>query len=286
MMNPGNVCYANSCLIGLTWITVLMGMLDSSHWPDGHEVILAMVTNSWLPLSLAHHMPFLRLLDSGWSLGDLNIQQDAADFLHWLLLRLQPDFIDCSWSASHLRTIGFDELRDGTEKGGKHSLIQISLRDPESKFCSLQSMIDAWHDPLGLCRCSLQVGTVLILQISRYLDMRPKCTQTIDFDATVPFPIFDAAGNTHFYPFDIAGCIIHFGATPTTGHYRTALATETGWMVYEDDALPDFYAQLPADFRSNIILFFLTPSVDEPVRTFGPGASTADGAAGAAEAAG
>ena len=57
-------------------------------------------------------------------------------------------------------------------------------------------------------------------------------------------------------------------------------------MVYEDDALPESYAQLPIEFRSNVILFFLTPSMDEPVRTFGPGASAAADDSGAVAAAG
>ena len=78
LLNPSNCCYANASLLGLTWVTMLMGMLDPAQWPFGYDLILAMVTDSWLPLCLTFFEPFLSLLDSDWNRGKLDIQQDAA----------------------------------------------------------------------------------------------------------------------------------------------------------------------------------------------------------------
>ena len=113
------------------------------------------------------------------------------------------------------------------------------------------------------------MGTVLTLQVSRNFAFEPKNHLIIDFDFSVHFPIFDADGQIHMYPFDIAGCVIHFGASPSSGHYRAALSTELGWTIYEDGQLPDHQVELNTQQRANIVMVFLIPSMSLSDRTFG-----------------
>ena len=114
------------------------------------------------------------------------------------------------------------------------------------------------------------MGTVLLLQVSRCFAFEPKTTAIIDFEFSVHFPVFDADGQIHMFPYDIAGCIIHFGDSPCTGHYRAALFTELGWRIYEDGQLPDQQLELSEHQRANIILFLLIPSMSAPDRNYGP----------------
>ena len=195
LVNHNNCCYANACVLCLTWVTVLMGAIDPTYWPaGGFELFRNMTTDSWLPLNLTIFKPFLWLMGAGfgWSIGDLDIQQDAVEFCQWFLQRTKPTFIDSSWSAQHLRQLGPEDLRDGSEKGAQHGVIILPIFDPLLASCTLQHLIDVWHNPLGLCRGAMQVGSVLTIQISRYFALQPKCTQRIDFDVLVRFPVFRA----------------------------------------------------------------------------------------------
>jgi hypothetical protein len=137
MMNNSNHCYANACILSLTWMTLKMGALDTAFWPaGGFELFRNMTTDCWLPLCLKTCRPFLWLLGDGWSTGDLDIQNDAAEFLQWFLLRTRPTFINCSWSAQYLRHVGFEDLRDGSEKGGPHGS-QFLIQHCLSAHCNI-----------------------------------------------------------------------------------------------------------------------------------------------------
>ena len=92
MMNNSNHCYANACILILTWMTLKMGALDTAFWPaGGFELFRNMTTDCWLPLCLKTCRPFLWLLGDGWSTGDLDIQNDAAEFLQWFFCA--PDLL-------------------------------------------------------------------------------------------------------------------------------------------------------------------------------------------------
>ena len=58
-------------------------------------------------------------------------------------------FVNNRWVAQHLRDVGDDDLRVGSEKGSQHGLIQIPIFDPFLLTCTLQHLIDHWNDALG-----------------------------------------------------------------------------------------------------------------------------------------
>jgi hypothetical protein len=267
MMNNSNHCYANACILSLTWMTLKMGALDTAFWPaGGFELFRNMTTDCWLPLCLKTCRPFLWLLGDGWSTGDLDIQNDAAEFLQWFLLRTRPTFINCSWSAQYLRHVGFEDLRDGSEKGGPHGLIHIPIFDPTLPECTLQHLIDMWHAPLGVCRAAQQVGTAIILHISRFLPAQSKCLQRIVIEDTVRFPIFLDDDTSHFHLFDVIGFVYHLGPTADCGHYRAVLKSQHNWLAYEDNQIPDQHVTLSDEILRNVVLVMLTPTHATDVR--------------------
>ena len=145
-------------------------------------------------------------------------------------------------------------------------MIQIPIFDPSLLTCTLQHLIDHWNDALGVCRAALQADSVLILQISRLIDLSQKCMQQIEFGSQIRFPVFQTDGTVHFFPFAIAGFVFHLGATPTSGHYRAVVRYNEHWMAYEDNTLPERFTTLPALIRANIVMIMLLPLTDESVR--------------------
>ena len=267
LANPGNSCYFNASLQCLLWITLCMDALHNHFWPvGGFELFRSLSNNAWLPLCLRSFRPLVWLLGHRWQEGDLYHQQDACEFLQWFLARTMPPFVNNRWVAQHLRDVGDDDLRDGSEKGSQHGLIQIPIFDPSLLTCTLQHLIDHWNDALGVCRAALQADSVLILQISRFIDLSQKCMQQIEFGSQIRFPVFQTDGTVHFFPFAIAGFVFHLGATPTSGHYRAVVRYNDQWMAYEDNVIPERFTTLPDWICANIVMFMLIPLHNDTVR--------------------
>ena len=132
----------------------------------------------------------------------------------------------------------------------------------------LQTMIDEWHDGLGLCKGVTEVGQQLILMFDRYLDHtapgeHPKCLQRIDFsDNCLHFPFFsNLDGTVDKIMFEICGVIFHIGPNATSGHYRAALRYRGAWLIYDDGRVPDRATHL-SDFilRNCIMIWCVIPT--------------------------
>ena len=174
--------------------------------------------------------------------------------------------------------LGHIEAQNGTEKGHAHSPILVPLFNPTQHSCSLQTLVDFWHDGLvvdfwhdglGVCRAIEQVGGAILLSVSRFLpETGIKNQQQIDFNTTVRFPCYtNVEGDIHFFSYDICALVFHIGATPITGHYRAALRCHNKWMVYEDGQLPDSMQSLTPAIQQNVVLFWLIPTSNDTDRT-------------------
>lgn len=59
-------------------------------------------------------------------------------------------------------------------------------------------------------------------------------------------------------PFRVIALSYHLGLDSHTGHYRTALWTDTHWLLLDDDAPPEKHSVLPdAVLRTVCILWLL-----------------------------
>ena len=172
-----------------------------------------------------------------------------------------PRFINCDWVAQLLRA-GHIEPQNGTEKGHSHCPIMIPLYNPALTFCTLQSLIDMWHDALGVCRAAEQAGNVLVLSISRFLpETGLKNMQQIQIDSTVRFPYFlNDEGDVHFYLFEVCALIFHLGQSPHTGHYKAVLNCNDKWLMYDDGQIPEPLDILTADILTNVVMVWLIPA--------------------------
>ena len=265
LLNNKNLCYANSFVISLAWVAILLGGIDKSSWPfGGFELFRSLTMSSGIPVNLASFQPFLWLITSsmGWTIEDLDVQNDVAEFGHWMLGRTRPRFVSCQWVALLLKQ-GHIEAQNGTEKGNQHGPILLPIAILAQQTCSLQTFIDFWHDGLGVCRAAEEVRGAKLIHISRFLpDTGLKQTQCIEFSTTVRFPCYTTAEHIHFFEFEICAIVYHIGATPISGHYRAALRCGQRWLVYDDGVLPESMDNLHEQIHSNVVLIWLIPTAD------------------------
>ena len=261
LMNPGNICFANAFVVCQAWVTILAGALDPMWRPmGGFEFFRSVTTASVLPLNLLIFQPFLWLLTDGWTITDMDRQQDVAEFAHWFLMRTKPLFVNCEWVARFLRDGLEDEPSVRHEQGHRFGLISLHI-NPQLDTCSLQHLIELWHDYSGLCRAASKERRVILLHLSRFLpNLDHKCNQRVIFSNTVTFPCFigDSA-DFHFKQYLVCGFVFHLGASPHSGHYRAAVRCRNQWLLYEDGTIPEKHVDLPDMALRNSVLFWLLP---------------------------
>ena len=261
LMNPGNICFLNAFMVCQAWATLLAGALDPLWWPmGGLELFRSITAISGLPMNLLIFQPFLWLLNDGWTIADMERQQDVAEFAHWFLLRTQPLFVNCEWAARFLRDGMENDPTVQHERGHKFGIIQLPM-ETHLETCALQSLVELWHDCQGICRAATQVGRVLIISVSRFLPgSSGKSLTKVVFPNTISFPCYigDTAEFQHCQ-FRICGFIFHLGETPHSGHYRAAVHCRNQWLLYEDGRLSDKYVELPDFVLQNTVLFWLMP---------------------------
>ena len=259
MNSTGTACFANAVVISLAWLTLLANGNDPSQWIHGFELLRNIFLAYHIPMDLPKFGPFVWLLLGDWSVESFRIQHDACEFATYLLHIMQPQFLHCGWTTKPGRlAIGDDPLP--SEKGTRFTPIQMQYHDHTADSCQLQTLIDCWHDPLGLCRASAEVGYHLILMLSRFdPETNAKCLQKIDIGQnTVRFPCFsNKEGDVTFDTFAVCAIVFHLGSSPLSGHYRSALRYQKQWMLYEDARPPDRVTQLPDFVLRNSVMFWL-----------------------------
>ena len=129
--------------------------------------------------------------------------------------------------------------------------------------CTLQSLIQKWHDPLGMSNVLTTASRGLVIHINRQQDtvkdLRPVTLH--------PFSVELPTADTYHAPitwnrYQIQALTYHIGMTVTSGHYRTMVRVQgpqnvEGWMNYEDSCLPDRMTA-PSSFQlKNLVLLWL-----------------------------
>ena len=138
--NPSNFCYMNVTLRGLLW--ALADHLDSSELfhRTGREALKLVLQHNAKPLHI-FGMPMWRMLLHNW--GNPQLQHDAAEFLAFLLSKLQASTFTWSWEAR----IGNESDTDSevADRGNSQQAITLDLPGQEGPY-DLQLLLNAWHE--------------------------------------------------------------------------------------------------------------------------------------------
>ena len=168
----------------------------------------------------------------------LQQQQDVREFCASLLNMLRPGFLHCGWVVKPSLMADWGATLLDEQKGSRFTPDQIPFIDCRDDSCMLQTLIEAWHDDLGLCKGIAEVGHQLVLLIDRPIDNPgpgegSKCLQRIDVpNSCIHFPCFsNNSGTVDMIMYEICCIMFHIGSSPFSGHYRAPLRYKGSWLI-------------------------------------------------------
>ena len=183
------------------------------------------------PFTVSGILPW-RVLLRAWR-SDLSHQEDAAEFLHFLLQKSCPHMFEGLWESRIVTEAGLDiRLRGHWEP--------IRIHMPAGP-CSLQACLRAWHQQAD-CHALVIPSDIVCLQLMRFFAQHgpvQKNMTPISFAGgeSVMMPIFTEGVSVQWVAYALVAVCIHLGPTPQAGHYRALLIEGRGSRVmwYSDD---------------------------------------------------
>ena len=235
LRNPSNFCYMNVALRGLLW--TLADHLDSSELfhRTGREALKLVLQHNAKPLHI-FGMPMWRMLLHNW--GNPQMQHDAAEFLAFLLSKLQANTFTWGWEAR----IGneSDTASEVADRGNSQQAITLDLPGQEGPY-DLQLLLNAWHEQAHTHALTGD-ATLLMFRLARYRQqeggiVRNNCVVT--WASSVCIPIFDGQGNSSVaQEFVIQAVVMHHGHTLHSGHYTLSMHASDLTFFCDDGVLP------------------------------------------------
>ena len=222
LRNPTNLCCLNCTLIALVWTLLqaqLCGILRQALVPALSFLAQAPTAPAASSTQVLSHLPLLTKLQA-WS--HIHVQHDIAELVTYLLPRLHQQGFQGSWEARR----HIDGVTRVTDRGTTLAPVILALHAGEQLI--LQSKIDQWHTQASV-HALTQPTTIVCLQIQRFIReagvMRRDHRSLLGYQCAVHLPIFDGPDDTavHILPYQVVAMQLHYGAQPTTGHYRTAM---------------------------------------------------------------
>ena len=212
---------------------------------------------SWslVPIDLLQAPAFVSLLDGvTWGKTDLGRQQDAIDFLCYLLPMMMPSFFHCGWLPRLAYNTDVSDLRLADEKGHRFQPLRLMFQNLDLPCSHIQTLIHAWHDGLGLCRAFEEASPCKCIYIDRAVPPdNQKCLQAVQIgDGSISLPVFSSTGDVEYHTYGIQAVVLHIGSDPTQGHYRCAVRSQGQWLIYEDGQLPEQIQQLTHEHETQI----------------------------------
>jgi len=267
--STGTACFANAVILCLCWQTLLSNGFEPSCWKHGYAMLRTIFCANHLPLDLTKMDPFRWLLLGTWTVESFRSQQDACEFAVYILHVMQPQLLHCGWVTRPALLAPGDEALQ-LEKGTRFTPVALSYTDHTADACTLQALVEFWHDHQGFCRAAEKAGQQLILSLDRFNpDSGTKCDQKIDLlTLGIDFPCFsNSAGDITMEHFEICAITYHLGLTPHSGHYRAVVRYRNMWMNYEDGRPPDKHHTLPDQILRNSCMFWMVRKTPENART-------------------
>ena len=247
-LNPTNVCYMNASFNFIGW-GLLHQSLPLQSWAELGELMQNLLCHHSSDPCAVYTVALCRMMLQGWN--DLHSQQDAAEFLGFILQKLRG----CWTHMGSWREIDAQGQVLYTMPLTHPIAIPVILDNDSGRWrdpISLKCLIDHWSATgrLGLCS---PPPDLVYLQLLRYRMVGTavqKVTREItNLEDDVLFPLSgqnsSSSSSSHSgidvctIPYYVLGLVVHLGLTPSVGHYYTLLRRLTGWTEKNDSTITE-----------------------------------------------
>ena len=256
MFNPSTVCYLNAGVSVIGW-----GILTLGDTLDTWEGIGALMTEALAqpqPCKL-YSVAMSQILLHDWQ--DILRQHDVAELMGYLLGKLGNRKMSLgSWGSIYVDA-GWVEYTE--------SLAQpLPLAVPtECTNTSLQQLLNLWSEdaPRRSTLMSPAPG-FFCLQVMRYTVsggsvVKSHC-EIEGLEDEIWIPVFDRDGaRISNVKYHVLGMTLHYGESPTSGHYIALLRDAQLWWLKDDAKHPRTLARVEAEHRSRCYVLCLGRSV-------------------------
>ena len=233
LSNPHNVCYINSVVTGLYWVSQHCHAADVfGSFTSAYRAITIGTKRS--PCYIPGLLPWLPLL-RGWV--RLSSQHDVCEFITHLLSKTNPACFTGSWQA-RLNDADLVEVR-----GSGTFAAPLPMDIPSTEHASLQQIINNWHMQ-ETTNALLHPPQFLLIQLKRYIMQGtvPAKLHTcvpLSSGARIQMPCFVGDSlSTSPVVYTLCFAVAHDGLTVGSGHYRCALFPARGAPFLSDDGVP------------------------------------------------
>ena len=260
---PHLFCWLNAIAIGLGWLGLTVAY-PQDRWIQECWLLSELTKFTPAPVELYNGDATFTALLQEWVMNHTwTQQQDAVEFLYYLLPLLAPYFFTGTWVpkwvADDPRPF-HDTLGENDVHGDRFAPILFSICLLAEEY-SLQSYINYWHDYTGHQRCMIGVpqGTCIYLDRLQLGPPTYKDTTAISIPAYVRMPCY-SGGSITWMPFDVVAVTYHTGSNFMNGHWQTSVwqgAPHHRWLHYDDGRLPQVGLHLTEHILQNWSLVWL-----------------------------
>ena len=260
---PHLYCWLNAIALGLGWLGLTVAY-PHELWIEGNWLFRGLTKFTPMPLELYNgDATFTALLQDWVGSHDWNQQQDAVEFLYYLLPLLAPYFFTGTWvpkwAADDPRPF-HETLGENDVRGERFAPILMSICLQVADY-TLQDFINYWHDVDGHQRTLIGIphGTCIYLDRLQIEPSPFKDTTAVRIPAYVRMPCH-GEGQIEWIPFDVVAVTYHTGASFTSGHWQTSIwqgAQYHRWLHYDDGSLPQVGLHLTEHIQQNWALVWI-----------------------------
>ena len=250
--NTSQTCYVNSVFWAYTWNALHIRISQEARFGHATEAIARVLKQRQANLV---RMTTWRAIFAGWpSIGE---QHDAIEFLGHFLQFARPMCWDGEWQA---RTVDDDGMPHVQYRESTLQAISLVLAEGSGPH-SIQELVNAWHAQADVHALSqVPQGFCLQLQRFRVRDGRTVKQQVrVSWGNTVQVPCY-VSGRTleiQWRSYRVGTCILHHGATPTSGHYTSLMAQADGWLRTDDYQVPQPVSRITAAHEREVYALLL-----------------------------
>eukprot|EP00434_Breviolum_minutum_P009332 symbB.v1.2.008225.t1/scaffold497.1/size195672/7 len=241
---PHLFCWLNAIALSLGWLGLTVAY-PHELWIENNWMFRELTKFTPMPIELYNgDATFTALLQDWVGSHDWNQQQDAVEFLYYLLPLLAPYFFTGTWvpkwAADDPRPFQ-ETLGENDVRGDRFAPILMSICLQVADY-TLQDFINYWHDVAGHQRTLIGIpqGTCIYLDRLQIEPSPHKDTTAVRIPSYVRMPCH-GAGQIEWIAFDVVAVTYHTGSSFTSGHWQTSIwqgLPYQRWLHYDDGALP------------------------------------------------